>query len=111
MLDATHVFINLGWEHLFDINYQSEFSCLIRDFERQNPHIKVFLISHPAHRPWLMEPGSFDPTQFKCDINVLDRAVISKDVPAEWYWDNNHVLSILNEEFNHQMIEKICPIN
>ena len=73
-LDATHVFINLGWER-FDINYQLEFSCIIQDFKRQYPHIKVFLIGHPT--------GSFDPTQLKCDINVLDRTVISKDVPAE----------------------------
>ena len=75
---------------------------MIRDFERHYPHIKVFLIGHPT--------GSFDPTQLKCDINVLDRAVISKDVPAEWFQDSIHVLSILNEEFNHKMVEKICPI-
>ena len=72
MLDATHVFINLGWEHDFDINYQSEFSCLIRDFKRQYPHIKVFLIIHPSQSPWLLKPGFFDPKQLKCVTNVLD---------------------------------------
>ena len=49
-LAVSHFFINLGW----DITYQSGFYTLIRDFKQNYSHIKVFLVSHPAQRPWLM---------------------------------------------------------
>jgi hypothetical protein len=40
---------------------------------------------------------------------VLDRSVLSEGIPRGWYWDQYHVLSILNEEYNHQLVEKVCP--
>jgi hypothetical protein len=31
------------------------------------------------------------------------RAKISTNVSVDWYWDPLHALSILNEEFNHDL--------
>mmetsp|Transcript_30329 Transcript_30329/g.47517 ORF Transcript_30329/g.47517 Transcript_30329/m.47517 type:complete len:380 (-) Transcript_30329:201-1340(-) len=110
-LNTTHAFINLGWEHTAGFQQQSDFTCVMRDFERSNPGIKLFLISHPPPTDALDDPvHNFDATKLKCDANVLDRTSMNKKVPASWYWDKQHVLSILNEEYNHKMIEKICPL-
>lgn len=110
-LNTTHAFVNLGWEHLFPFEMQSNFSCVIQEFERHHPDINIYLISHPPHVSALSNPlVSFDATKLKCDIKVLDRTSMSKNVPSNWYWDGLHVLSILNEEYNHQLVEKICPI-
>ena len=109
-LNATHVFLNIGWEHLFDFEKQSELSCNIRDFEKEHPHIKVYLLSHPHDH--FSSSSQFDPSQLRCDSNVLDRTVMTYGIPEaiNWYRDNLHVRSIINEEFNHQLVEKICPI-
>ncbi len=111
MLNATHAFINLGWEHLYGLDQQSDFTCVMIDFERRF-NIKLFLISHPPTSNHLRLPSEmfFDPTKFKCYTNVLDRTSMTRAVPRNWYWDSQHVLSILNREFNHQMIEKLCPL-
>mmetsp|Transcript_9921 Transcript_9921/g.14722 ORF Transcript_9921/g.14722 Transcript_9921/m.14722 type:complete len:418 (+) Transcript_9921:88-1341(+) len=110
-LNTTHAFVNLGWEHTAEFQQQSDFSCVIRDFERHFPDIKLFLISHPPPTNDLDDPvHHFDATKLKCDANVLDRSIVNKNVPKDWYWDTQHVLSILNEEYNHQMVEKICPL-
>jgi hypothetical protein len=110
-LNTTHAFVNLGWEHLYPMEAQSDFSCVIQDFERHHPEIKVYLISHPPDTTKISNPlESFDVTKLKCDIKVLDRTSMSKNVPLSWYWDSVHVLSILNEEYNHQLVEKICPL-
>jgi hypothetical protein len=111
MLNATHAFINLGWEHLYGLDQQSDFTCVMRDYERRF-NIKVFLISHPPTAEHIGLPSEmfFDPTKLKCNVNVLDRTSMVQSVPEEWYWDRQHVLSILNREFNHQMIEKLCPL-
>ena len=110
-LNTTHAFINLGWEHVAGFQKQSDFSCMMRDFERHFPDIRLFLISHPPSKRNLNSPvAHFDATKLKCDANVLDRTIVNKNVPRDWYWDDQHVLSILNEEYNHQMVEKICPL-
>jgi hypothetical protein len=110
-LNTTHAFVNLGWEHTARFQQQSDFSCVIREFERHFPDIKLFLISHPPRTNALDDPvHHFDATKLKCDANVLDRTIVNKNVPKVWYWDTQHVLSILNEEYNHQMVEKICPL-
>jgi hypothetical protein len=31
-LGATHAFINLGWEHIFPFEAQSEFTCSMKEF-------------------------------------------------------------------------------
>ena len=110
-LNTTHAFVNLGWEHTAEFQQQSDFSCVVRDFEMHFPDIKLFLISHPPPTDALDDPvHHFDATKLKCDANVLDRTIVNKNVPKDWYWDTQHVLSILNEEYNHQMVEKICPL-
>ena len=108
MLNATHAFISLGWENLYGLDQQSDFTCVMRDFERRF-NIKLFLISHPTDIG-LPSEMFFDPKKFKCGANVLDRTSMTQAVPMNWYWDFVHVLSILNREFNHQMIEKLCPL-
>jgi hypothetical protein len=110
-LNTTHAFVNLGWDHLFPPKTQFDFSCAIQDFERHHPDIQVYLITHPPHIRTLSDPlTTFDATKMKCDIKVLDRTSLNKNVPYNWYWDVKHVLSILNEEYNHRLVETVCPI-
>lgn len=106
-LKATHAFVHVGWDDLPSV--LSLLSCMLEEFQLQHPDIRVFLISHP----YSYKAGSvtFDPRDLKCKCNVLDRFAMSKNAPRSWYWDKMHSLSILNEEFNHQLIEKICPIS
>ena len=112
LMNTTHAFINLGWESHFDLDEQYEFSCVMQDFERQYPNIQLFLISHPPPKETLKNETMprFDPTKLKCKVKVLDRTILSKHVPEEWYFDNMHVWSVLNEEYNHQLMEKLCPL-
>ena len=110
-LGTTHAFVSLGWESLTSFDVVSEFSCSIREFERHHPGIKVYLITHPPARQNIGNPSTvFDMKKLKCDSDVLDRTIMNKNVPYSWYWDSVHVLSILNEEYNHRLVEKICPI-
>jgi hypothetical protein len=101
-LNATHAFVNHGWSI-------SDFSCELQEFERDHPDIKTFYFSHPAEQNYPL--AQFDAKSLKCgDSNLLDRTIMNKNVPRTWYWDNYHVLSILNKEYNHLSMEKICPI-
>jgi len=109
LLNASHAFVSLGWSHLFGFEQEKEFSCTIKEFEEHHPHIKVDLISHVPHRG--NQKDVFDTKQLKCPIGVLDRFISSNNVPPFWYWDNMHVLGILNEEYNHQLVERVCPLN
>ena len=111
LLNTTHAFVNLGWEFMFGFQNQSRISCELRVFEKLNKNVKLHLLSHPPITRNTIDPTvSFDATKLECDCNVLDRSVLSTGVPHEWYWDQGHVLSILNEEYNHQLVEKVCPI-
>jgi hypothetical protein len=109
-LNTTHAFVSQGWgprpmTHAVDI------SCSITEFERHHPNISMYFISHPLPLSSISDPAvSFDENKLQCKVNSLDRATICKDVPERWFWDNLHVLSIMNEEFNHKLIESICPI-
>lgn len=110
-LNTTHAFVSLGWEHLHGFDSQSKFSCELQNFEKHHPGIKVFLISHPPTRNHLSEPMKyFNATNLKCKIGVLDRTITNANINSAWYWDNQHVLGIMNEEYNHQMIKKVCPL-
>jgi hypothetical protein len=112
LLNATHMFVNIGWEEFYRMTEQSSFSCELKSFAEQHPDIQVFLISHPPQSNTLHNPSAkFNESNLACDIRVLDRTSLNKNVPLSWYWDINHVLSILNEEYNHRLIEKICPLN
>mmetsp|Transcript_5565 Transcript_5565/g.12678 ORF Transcript_5565/g.12678 Transcript_5565/m.12678 type:complete len:381 (-) Transcript_5565:129-1271(-) len=112
-LNATHAFINLGWKHKFPFRAQSEFTCVMKEYMQAHPNIKLHLMSHPPKSLDIPNPlKDFDANNLKCgdDVGVLDRSIVNEDVPIFWYWDSMHVLSILNEEYNHQLIKKICPI-
>ena len=100
-LNTTHAFVSLGW----DISGLSDFSCLTQKFSERYPNINVYIITHPPGPAG--EP--LNVTTFKCQVNVLDRSQLT-NVPPSWYWDDLHVLSIMNEEYNHQLVEKICPL-
>lgn len=111
LLNATHAFVSLGWEHLFGFQEQSEYSCAIKSFENFHNNIKIYLSSHPPHVGNTINPTvAFDAKKLKCDCGVLDRSKLSRGIPRDWYWDSLHVLSILNEEYNHLLVEKLCPI-
>jgi hypothetical protein len=94
-LNTTHAFVNLGWELFFKFPQQSKLSCcVIRDFERHHPDIKIFLISHPPRRPKLI--SKFDPLDLQCgdDIDVLDRTIIANSaVSKSWYTGINSTFS------------------
>ena len=86
------------------------------EFMHKHPTIKLHLISHPPTVPNVPNPHKvFNPNKLKCKV---DRTTMNKNVPltsegsfyASWYYDSMHVISILNEEYNHQLVKKICPI-
>lgn len=108
----THVFAQLGWEHEFNFATQSEFSCVMKDFANKHPDIKLYLNSHPPIKGNVNNPrATFDATKLKCDIDVFDRSIMTENVPQYWYYDTQHVMSILNEEYNHFMMKMICPVS
>jgi len=118
-LNTTHAFINLGWEHKYPFTNQSDFTCVMEKFMQKHPTIKLHLISHPPTVLNVQSPlKMFNPNELKCKVDVLDRTTVNKNVPitsegsfhASWYYDSVHVISILNEEYNHQLVKKICPI-
>lgn len=111
VLKATHAFVSYGWERSNESQAQSNFSCILNEFERQHPSIKTFLLSTPPRRHERSNlTEMFDVSKLKCSCGVLDRSIVNKDVPYDWYFDDVHVLGILNEEYNHLMVESICPI-
>ena len=88
---------------------QNEFTCTMERYEQQHTNIKLHLLTSPEDR-WRPARSYFDEAKLKCKASVLNRNVPSKGVPKEWYFDYFHVLSILNEEYNHRLVKKICPI-
>jgi len=98
-LNATHVFVSKGW------TTPPDFACALTAARSSNvsSKIKVELITHPA----LRNQKKHTPPQ-ECDVKVLNRAAMSMHVPGDWFWDQLHVLSILNQEFNHLLLDHIC---
>ena len=106
-LNATHAFVNVGWEKAPGQDY----SCELQEFEQSYPDIKTFMITTPPETKHIGNPYVyFDPKKLKCKSNILDRTGMSKNVPMNWYCDRVHVNSILNEAYNDLAVEKICPI-
>jgi hypothetical protein len=111
-LNTTHAFVTLGWAFWFDFDAISDLSCTIQEFERHHPEIDVYLLSHPPNVRDLANPTRvFDRSKLKCIIKVIDRTRMTANVPTSWYFDPDHVWGILNEEYNHLLIESICPFS
>jgi len=125
MLNATHAFVNEGWAEMdvpiANLNTHSALSCAITEFQIAHPDIEVNLITHipsrvyPSQRSGYTSQTNGGSSSFaermKCPIRILDRFHAAENVPDSWYFDNLHVLSILNEEYNHELIEMICPLD
>jgi len=110
-LNATHAFVQLGWDHRFGLAEKSKFSCTLQKFQQDHPDLLVSLISNPPPVSSRNESAmESDSDRLGCKVPILDRTKPTMGVPQDWYWDRLHVLSILNEEYNHQMIEELCPI-
>ena len=108
-LHTTHAFVNVGWK---DAEHPDYF-CTVQEFEHHHPDIKLHhhITNPPTRAESRSKPSvAFETKMLQCDNDVLDRTITNTHIPTTWYWDNVHVLSIMNEEYNHQLIEKIFPI-
>lgn len=110
-LNATHAFVSQGWEE----GRSADTSCTIQTFQDHHPNIEMYLIGHPAVKDPRRRYRSSTSTWFyenklECKVRLFDRQTMCKDVSVTWFTDGLHVLSILNEEFNHRLIETICPM-
>jgi hypothetical protein len=103
-LQPTHVFAQEGWKH-DEGDIPQRFGCAVDAFERQNPGVKAFVISHPCIRE---QSSDFEVPINGCNATVFDRRKLTANVPKTWYWDRLHLLSIVNQEFNHQLLDMIC---
>ena len=110
MLRPTHVFAQVGWGQYLD---NKEFGCVLDSFCRQNPGVEAaFVITHPEMRAsWdthlRRHQGDSLPEQ-GCNASIFDRSTSTIGVPNSWFLDHIHVQSIVNQEFNHMMLDKIC---
>jgi hypothetical protein len=103
-LQPTHVFGQTGWKHHFG-STPNTFGCILETFMLENPGVNAYAISH------FWERGAVRYNKVPlhgCNATVFDRVTPSYLAPASWYWDKKHVLSILNEEMNHQLLDYIC---
>ena len=106
LLGVTHAFVNPGWEHLFPSQF--ELSCDLLEVQTMHPGVRIHLVSHPPQRK---RRNSNHPEfhSLKCGVDVLDRTSPTVGVPKRWYWDENHVLGVLNREYNQLLVDKVCP--
>ena len=103
-LHPTHVFAQTGWKHHLG-STPNTFGCVLDTFMLENPVVKAYAISH------FWERGAVRYNKVPlhgCNATVFDRVTPSYKAPASWYWDKKHVLSILNQEMNHQLLDYIC---
>ena len=80
-------------------------------FGRMYQTVNTYLIRHPPTRHNVKDPSVlFDASKVKCNKDLLfDRTTINKNVPLEWYLDDVHLNSILNREYNQQLMRILCP--
>jgi len=112
-LNTTHAFVSFGWTEIDDENQtkQSELACALNEFSKHHPNIKTYQMTTPPHTESISNTTAFfNAAKMKCNCNVFDRTTMNENVPLDWYWDNVHVLGIINEEYNHRLIESICPM-
>ena len=115
LYNTTHAFVSKGWGKDVDGDpIETDISCTLKTFQEHHPHIKMYAITHPASKNQVKKNDTeswFDKDKLECSIDVFDRQTMCKNVPEEWYSDNLHVRNILNEEFNHRLIETLCSID
>ena len=114
LLNTTHAFVNLGWEGMKQRlpSPMSNFSCEIHQFTQHHPDIQMSFLTH-IPSPGYTRDMSYPPIAetMKCNIDVLDRYQAAENVPNHWYYDKVHVGSNLNREYNHQLLEYVCPLS
>ena len=104
-----HLFVNLGWEKHYNLQKQSDLAYSLQEFGRKYPAVKPYLISHPPTRHNVNDPSVlFDASIFNKDL-LFDRTTINTKVPTSWYLDDVHLNSILNREYNQQLLRILCP--
>ena len=114
MLNATHAFVNVGWAGMkgHAPSPMPQFSCKINEFTLRHPNIKISYITHVPERDYTRNMSN--PTisdTMECKIDVLDRFPTAENVPKNWYYDYLHVGSALKREYNHQLLESLCPLS
>ena len=65
------------------------------------PGLKAYYLTHPETKYLTPALG--------CDAKnrIFDRLSPATGVPAHWFWDGLHVLSILNRHFNLMLLETV----
>ena len=113
LLNTTHAFVNHGWAGIkgHGPSKMPQFSCQINEFTKHYPNIKMGFISHVPARGYTRNI-SIPPIAetMDCKNDVFDRYPIAENVPVSWYYDRLHVGSTLNREYNHQLVESLCPL-
>jgi hypothetical protein len=99
LLNATHVFVQPGW------TIHPDFPCRLDEFARAHSSIDMYFAPHPLSR------DNPSPSQHNCtNVRTYDREPPTQNIPKDWYWDRVHVLSIVNQEFNHLLLDKLCGL-
>jgi len=105
-LQPTHVIAQFGWR-------DHDISCDLEVFAKNHPNIEVMYISHYLTRKGRMSATPRNHTKWmKCNnhTQVFDRHMMSRNVPASWYWDNVHVLSTVNRVANTELLDVLCGV-
>ena len=112
-LNPTHAFVTHGWAGMKGKGpyKMPQFSCKINEFTKHHPNIKMSFITHVpvwGYSRNMSAPPIADTMD--CKIDVFDRYPLAENVPQNWYYDKSHVGSIMNREYNHQLLESLCPL-
>ena len=113
LLNTTHAFVNHGWAGMKNHppSKMPQFSCKMNEFTKDYPNIKMGFITHVPERGYTRNKSIPAITErMDCEIEVFDRYPTAENVPTTWYYDRHHVRSILNKEYNHQLVESLCPL-
>jgi len=120
-MEPTHLFVQTGW-------VEKNIGCLLALFEQKHSGVQAWVMTRPCEqgtscpygKPTVVAPlysanSNVSAHAMHCNVHpqgcnakVFDRFTSSSGVPQHWYFDNMHVLSILNQVFNHDLIDAIC---
>jgi hypothetical protein len=98
-LNATHVFANTGWTDT------ASFACDLQHYGATTG-VEATFVTH-------FVSGGNETTIWPtlgCNVSVLDRITPTTGIPSSWLFGGAalHALSIVNEEVNHMLLDKIC---